>query len=384
MRITVSANKMILFLDILTKFVAKNSTLPILQNIYMKSEIDTLILRATDMEKYVEIQYPCEVSAEWAITVDAKMFYDILKSSIDSSKDWKIELTVNQKTEVLNIKTENDLFDLNWIPASEYIALPEIPKDNKVTIWTELFSEWVNKVEYSVTEKNFSPVLTWVLITSKKTESWNDLVFVWTDSFRLSEFKIKSEWIDKDFSVLIPKINILDIKKINDLALDNWASEIELSYSKNLIAFEYNILWAKILATSLLIQWDFPNYDREDIMPTSFNSKIIVDKSLCEKAIRKIAILTRDMSNYIQISTIDNWIEISSWQTDKWAWKTNIPAIISWENITFWLNWKYISDFIRTMKWSELIFNIVDNSKPLILEDKELSNYKYVIRPLIK
>ena len=41
-----------------------NSTLPILQNIYMKASIDTLNIRATDMEKYVDIEIPCEIKLE--------------------------------------------------------------------------------------------------------------------------------------------------------------------------------------------------------------------------------------------------------------------------------------------------------------------------------
>jgi len=44
----------------------------------------------------------------------------------------------------------------------------------------------------------------------------------------------------------------------------------------------------KILATSLLIQGNFPEYDREEIMPKNFNTKILVDKNECEKAIKKI------------------------------------------------------------------------------------------------
>ncbi|MBQ5945168.1 hypothetical protein IKO18_00070 [bacterium] len=51
-------------LDIASRFVSRNSTLPILQNIYLKASIDTLTIRATDMEKYIEIEQPCTVQIE--------------------------------------------------------------------------------------------------------------------------------------------------------------------------------------------------------------------------------------------------------------------------------------------------------------------------------
>jgi len=52
-------------------------------------------------------------------------------------------------------------------------------------------------------------------------------------------------------------------------------------------------------------------------MPSTFNTTVIVDKSLCEKAIKKIGILTRDINNFIQIETTTDSIIITSGKTDK-------------------------------------------------------------------
>ena len=64
MKIVIDVAKLNDIIDISSRFVAKNATLPILQNIYMKASIDNIVVRATDMEKYVEIEAPCEVKLE--------------------------------------------------------------------------------------------------------------------------------------------------------------------------------------------------------------------------------------------------------------------------------------------------------------------------------
>jgi DNA polymerase III sliding clamp (beta) subunit (PCNA family) len=64
MKISLELKSVIEILDIASRFVSKNSTLPILQNIYLKASIDTLLIRATDMEKYIEIEQPCNVQIE--------------------------------------------------------------------------------------------------------------------------------------------------------------------------------------------------------------------------------------------------------------------------------------------------------------------------------
>ena len=49
MKITLDIARLNDIIDISSRFVSKNSTLPILQNIYLKASMDnTLIVRATD------------------------------------------------------------------------------------------------------------------------------------------------------------------------------------------------------------------------------------------------------------------------------------------------------------------------------------------------
>jgi DNA polymerase III subunit beta len=379
MKIIVETSKLNDIIDISSKFVAKNATLPILQNIYLKASIDNLIIRATDMEKYVEIEAPCEIKVEWAITINAKTFSDIIKTI----EDKQVEISVDPQTQIMNIKSWKDSFDINGISASEYVALPDVPQENKITLDTQSLSDGIEKVEYSVTEKNFSPVLTWVLMKSKEEDGIKKLVFVGTDSFRLTEYKTNGTIKWDDFSLIIPKMSIIDIKKISDYSQDHESENVEVKYSNNLVAFEFEANEMKILATSLLIQWNFPDYEREEVMPKNFNTKLMINKDDCEKAIKKIWILTRDINNFIQIE-VDNWeATVSSGKTDKWTWKTNIPVLMEWEAVTFGINGRYITDFIRTMDSEEIIFNIVDNQKPIILQNKDNTNYNCVVRPLI-
>jgi len=379
MKITINTTKLNDIVDISSRFVAKNATLPILQNIYLKASIDNLIVRATDMEKYIEIETPCDIKLEWAITINAKMFSDIIKTI----EDEQIEISTDPQTNTMIIKTRKDNFEINGISANEYVALPDVPQENTITLDTQSLSDGIAKVEYSVTEKNFSPVLTWVLMKSKEEDWHKKLVFVGTDSFRLTEYKTNSSIQWDDFSLIIPKMSIIDIQKISDFAQEKDSENVVVKYSNNLVAFEFEIDSMKILATSLLIQGNFPDYEKEEIMPTNFNTKLIVNKDDCEKAIKKIWILTRDINNYIELA-IDNWeATVSSGKTDKWMWKTNIPILMEWESVSFGVNGRYITDFIRTMESDEIVFNIVDNQRPIILQNKNNTNYNCVIRPLL-
>ena len=377
MKISLELSKVLGLLDIASRFVSKNSTLPILQNIYLKASIDSLLIRATDMEKYIEVELPCAVQIEGSITVNAKMFLDILKT-IESET---VEFSVNQQTSIMTIKTTKDTFDINGISASEYVALPEVPQENSFMLDTTIFSKGTEKVEYAITEKSFSPILTGMLMKSKTEWDQHKIIFVGTDSFRLSEYKTLNTNTN-DFSLVIPKVAITDIKYLVNYAIDKEVPEMLIKYSDNLVAFELNIEGVKIVATSLLIQGNFPEYEREEVMPTQFVTKIMLDKKDCENAIKKIWILTRDTNNFIQIETQGTKVILSSGKTDKGAGITELPAIIDGEALTFGINGRYVTDFIRMMSSDTLIFNLVNSQKPLVLMDKDDDANRYVVRPL--
>jgi DNA polymerase III sliding clamp (beta) subunit (PCNA family) len=55
MKVTLKTVQLQEVCDILSRFVSKHSTLPILENIYIKGSGDVIVLRATDMEKYVNV-----------------------------------------------------------------------------------------------------------------------------------------------------------------------------------------------------------------------------------------------------------------------------------------------------------------------------------------
>lgn len=283
MKILVHQKNTIAMLEIASKFVSKNSTLPILQNIYLKASIDNLLIRATDMEKYVEIEMPCEVQIEGAITINAKTFLDILKT-IEADT---IEFSVDQKSNIMTIKTPKDTFEINGIPATEYVALPEVPQENNFLMDTTAFAKGIDHVEYAVTDKSFSPVLTGVLIKTGRNNASDKLIFVGTDSFRLSEYRIHQA-TNSDFSLIIPKALVNDMRSIVGYAINKEIPDMRINYSENLIAFSFQIDDIKIITTSLLIQGNFPEYEREEVLPTNFVTKVMLDKNECEKAIKKI------------------------------------------------------------------------------------------------
>ncbi len=378
MKLSLEVSLLSEMLDLSSRFIAKSSTLPILQNIYIAVANNELTLKATDMEKYILITLPIDKGDEGGITVDAKTFTEIMKTIEDDT----IELTVSSN-DMLTITSTKDSFTIKWLPLQEFVALPELKDPKTISIPVSSFTNGVSKVEFAVLEKNFSPVFTGVVMTTKQEEKNNQLVFVGTDSYRLAEYKTPYDGEFQDFKLIIPKSSINDIKRVGDYCLGKQQNNnVQIHYANNMILCEFTIGNMSIKTNSLLIQGNFPDYDNEKIVPRNFNTTITVDSSATEKAIRKIGILTKDNNNFIHIVSQDTFLDITSGTTDLGNANTTIASIVNGPEIDVGLNGKHIVDFLK-IAWSDRInMHFVNNTSPIVMTEPDGTGYKYIIRPV--
>ncbi len=205
-----------------------------------------------------------------------------------------------------------------------------------------------------------------------------------TDSFRLAEYKVPFDGAGDDMGVIVPKMHISDIKKVADYCLSNDTQSMQMTTSDNMVSFAFDLEKMKLQCTSLLIQGNFPAYENENIMPTSWTTRVMLDGGALEKAIRKISILTRDINNYISVGSDTDKLLLNSGETDMGQGQTSVAAVLDGEGIQFGVNGKYIADFLRIASSDEVVMRVIDGEKPIIFKDKDDDAYTYVVRPLIK
>lgn len=377
MKLSLEVSLLSELLDLSTRFIAKSSTLPILQNIYIAVVDNEVTIKATDMEKYILIHFPIDKAEDGGITVDAKTFFEIIKTIEDDH----VELSVSGDN--LSISSAKDSFTIKWLPLQEFVALPDLKEPKTIEFPVATLTAGIGKVEFAVLEKNFSPVFTGILMTTKHESGKDSIVFVGTDSYRLAEYKTPYEGKAQEMKVIIPKSSINDIKKVWDYCTSKGQhNNVIVNFSHNMILCEFTIGNMSIKTNSLLIQGNFPDYDNEKILPKNFNTTITVDSSATDKAIRKIGILTKDNNNFIHLVSQDNILEISSGNTDLGQANTSISAIIDKGDINVGLNGKHVADFMKIANSDRINMNFVDNTSPIVLMEPDSTVYKYVIRPV--
>lgn len=378
MQITLSTSVLKDVLDLASRYVAKNSTLPVLQHVYMKANIDTVLFRATDMEKYIDIEIPATIDMPWTLSVDAKTLNEYVRSLEDETVTMIIDMSKN----IITLKTASDTIKIKWLSGSEYVGIPELQSTPHTVSALGLYKGF-NKVDFAVQEKTFVPVLQGVSIKTKEYDGLKKLSFAWSDSLRLADYKVSYDGNLDDLQVIIPKNNIAELKRGLEWYLNNGWSDATLMMSNNLIGLEMRTkdLYMKIV--SLLISWNFPEYENENVMPSKFETSVMVNKSDLEKAIRKVNILTRDTNYFVILDIQDGQIICDTWsQIDMGEAQSSIAAEVNGPSLKIGINGKHILDIIRIIDSEKLQMNFIANDKPIIIKDLDDPSFTYVCKPI--
>ncbi|MFA7284659.1 MAG: DNA polymerase III subunit beta [Candidatus Absconditabacterales bacterium] len=378
MQITLQTAVLKNVLDLASRYVAKNSTLPVLQHVYMKTNVDTILFRATDMEKYIDIEVPATVDTQGALSVDARMLTEYIRSLDDENVTLIMDMTKN----TLTLKTASDTIKIKGLNGSEYVGIPELNAPAHTVSALGLL-KGLNKVDFAVQEKTFVPVLQGVLVKSKEYDGLKKLVFAGSDSLRLADYKISYDGNLDDLQVIVPKNNIAELKRGLERYLSLGGVDCQLMMSNNLIGLEMKTTGLYMKVVSLLISGNFPEYENENVMPSKFETSVIVNKNDIEKAIRKVNILTRDTNYFVIFDIADGKMVCDTGtQMDMGEAQSTLAADITGPGQKIALNGKHILDIIRVVESDKLQINLIANDKPVIIKDLDDPGFTYVCKPI--
>ena len=99
---------------------------------------------------------------------------------------------------------------------------------------------------------------------------------------------------------------------------------------------------------SRLIDGSYPDYKR--IIPSSFETEIVVERDALFHSIERAALFVGDDSSGVRLEVGDGSVEVSSRSTEVGSLSDRIPAEKKGEDLRVVLRWEYLTDVLRLLK----------------------------------
>ena len=361
MKITVNQKNLKKALILVEKVVSKNTPLPILNNILLKTENGRLKVSATNLEIGVNYIIGAKIEEVGQIAVPARIISDFIGNIIDD----KVSLTT--KNNILSINSERYKTQILGFDAKDFPIIPKIKSKPLALIPTKLLKNSLITVLDSVAVSETRPELSGVFVDFNNDK----IVFAATDSFRLTEKNVDFKNVQKQ-SFIIPRNTVVELIRIageleGDLAFNT--SDNQISFSND----DFEIV-------SRVIDGNYPDYKK--VIPEKFVSKVLVRKDELDKTIRLAGLFSTNISD-IKINCSEGKMAILAKNADKGEIETLIDASLKNQPFEVSLNFRYLLDGLKILDTEKVVMEFTGQGSPLVIRpNDDKKDVVYLIMPL--
>lgn len=352
--------------NIVSKAITPNTTLPVLNNILLKAEGKKLHFSATNLEVAIQYFIPADIKSEGSITIPAKL----LSSYVNLLKDENLEIDLKDG-DTVEITSPSSHTKIKGINANEFPVIPKIEKENTFKVPTKALETAITQTVFAASTNTSRPVLSGVLFDVKK----ETMKVVATDSYRLAEKTITLDpATDLDIECIVPAKTIMELGKLLGRAEDK---EVEMSVSKNQVLF----VAGDIRLMSRLIEGKFPPYEK--VVPKETKTKMEVMDEALANVVRRVSLFARENNNSIKLSaTNDGKLMVSTDETRVGEEKAELDIKMEGENNKIALNAQYLLDVLNYIQSDNVQLEIDDKLSPAVVRPVKEKDYVYIIMPL--
>ena len=363
MKIITSQKNLIKALNIEERIISKNPSLPILNNLLLKTENGRLKISATNLEIGINYFLGVKIDEVGEIAVPAKIFSDFIGNSGED------KITLITKNNILNINTDKYKTQILSFDPKEFPIIPKIKSTSFLSIPGKILKSGLSTVFDSISISETRPELSGVYIQFNS----NKLIMAATDSFRLTE-KIIELKQKEDISFILPRATVMELIRI----LGDINEDILIKYENSQIIF-YNNDFEII---SRLIDGNYPDYKK--VIPDKYISKALVKKEDIEKSVRLAGIFSSNISD-IKISCGEKAINITAKNSNRGEIQTVVESLLKNEPFNVSLNYYYLLDGLKIIPTKNVVLEYTGQGSPLVIKPEDNNkDITYLIMPLRK
>ncbi len=323
---------------------------------------DKLVLLGTDTEMAVESSIEVSGLGDGTCMVPARLALDAVKSMPQGA------VTVESDELEARISGARSQFNLRVAPEVE-MPVPKPPTSEAVGIDATELAEALRQVVRAASNDNDRPSLTGILLTSQG----NGMRFVATDSYRLALRDLPGRsLVSPEGRILLPSRSMAELQRLlsaHQGQVDVYFGDLEVWFALGSVRLMSRVLRA-----------EFPNYEK--LIPDSASNRLLIGKEAALDALRRARLLVKDVTSSVRIRTSPTGIEVSASSAELGEVAEDIEASYEGEEMVLGFNPVFLMEAIEAVAGDEVVMEMRDVSKPVLIRAAESADYICVLMPI--
>ncbi|CDE84764.1 dNA polymerase III subunit beta [Coraliomargarita sp. CAG:312] len=357
-----------------TNVVSSKPSMPVLNNVLIKAEGDTVVLTTTNLDLGIRCSIKAEVEKPGEITLPVKK----LAAIVNSMPQQEITLESGDG-QVARIRSgRSDFQRFNGLKAEDFPPLPSFVDQHNYELGPQELLNMLRSVSYAQSSDENRYILNSVFFNFSEGK----LTLVATDGRRLAlisrDMKIDRE---DEGSIILPAKTVSELEK-----LLTQGKNVKISFNDRQVAFDIEVgeessgngLTGSIYLVSKIVEGSYPNY--KQVIPKETEHRIKVERELMLETVRRVALMTTDKQNSVRLKIFDNCLEISGQSSDFGEAKEPIEVEYDGPEVQIGFNPEFLLSPLSNLTKDEIFFEFKDEMSPGVF--KTLDNFLCVVMPL--
>ncbi|MBT3287058.1 MAG: DNA polymerase III subunit beta [Victivallales bacterium] len=361
MKVTVSRDNLRIGMSRVSPFVGSRTTLPILNNVLLVADGESLSLSTTDLEVAIRTTIPAFVEQAGSTTLPAKK----LQSIIGALPEGDVTLTMDENNQT-QIQCGRSSFKILGLDPQDFPEDKEFDEEWAFSMPAIDLKKCLAKVAYSRSSDESRHVLNGVLLSVRE----GMLSIAATDGRRLAliERSLEEEGAP-DGDVILPSKIVSELSK-----LLGGQEKVGVKLSQARAVFECT----DTVISSKLVEGSYPNY--RQVIPQSFAHSVAIPRVTFEHVLGRVALVVSDSSASVMMALENGNMSISASSAE--VGEAEEPMDVSYEGDRFELSFNpdFFRDPLRELECDQLIMQFNDGFSPVALAGDE--GFIYVVMPM--
>lgn len=348
---------------VVQSLVNPQNTLPILSNILVEADGESVRFTASDLESCVKCEVGAEVETGGTITLPAKKLVEIVRELPETDIALALEGTA------VTIECARISERLCGLDPEDFPRWPEVKPVATLELQQRDLREIIEKILFAVPTKDPRKVLLGALFEIRD----GTLRCVATDGKKLAyiEKPLPAGVKVKAASVIVPhKVLGELLRQLGD------EGAVTVHLGEKQVVFELG----PIVYVTNKIDGTYPNY--ELVIPKDFDKEVLLDRAALASAVRRAAVMSDERSRSVILKFDENRLEVSAMSFDVGSMKEEIAVDYAFEPFEIAFNWQFLLDVLKAIDEDRLVVRMNKPVSPTIFKPAEAEHYRYVIMPI--
>ncbi len=350
--------------------VERRNTIPILANVLIEAEGDSVQFRATDLDIEVVDRAPAKVDKAGSTTVAAVMLNEIVRKLPDGAL---VTLSDNAQNARLTIEAGRSNFSLATLPREDFPVMASSDYATNFSAPAPVLRRLFDKSKFAISTEETRYYLNGVYLHVADGDGGRVLRCVATDGHRLARIDAPlPAGADGMAGVIVPRKTVGEMRKL----LEDDEAMIAVSVSETKIRFAT----PAITLTSKVIDGTFPDYTR--VIPQGNTRRLEVDAAEFAKAVDRVATVSSERSRAVKLSLSEDRLILSVNAPDSGAAEEELAVAYGDEALDIGFNAKYLLEIASQVDRENAVFLFNSSGDPTLMREGNDLSAVYVVMPM--